>query len=39
MVQTTAHRLQIGRDNWNTPKIGRFDGGVELLELIQLCVV
>jgi hypothetical protein len=28
MVQTTAHRLQIGRDNWDTPSIGRFDGGV-----------
>jgi hypothetical protein len=28
MVQTTAHRLQIGRDNWDTPNVGRFDGGV-----------
>ena len=25
MVQTTAHRLQIGRDNWDQPSIGRFD--------------
>jgi hypothetical protein len=39
MVQTTAHRLQVGSDNWDTPKIGRFDGGVEPLELIQLGVV
>ena len=28
MVQTTAHRLQVGWDNWDTPKIGRFDGSV-----------
>ena len=37
MVQTTAHRLQVGWDNWDTLNWLRW--GCELLELIQLGVV